>query len=822
MTKPRVYFIGNTHIDHTWLWNWTEGYDEVKASWQSALDRMDEFPEFVFTASSTLHYRWLEEHEPAIFAQIRRRVREGRWQLAGGWVVQPDNNIPSGESFCRLGLYGQRYFHSRFGRLAKTGYCVDSFGHHGQVPQLLRLQGMTGWLHFRPEPAELKLPEGPYRWRGIDGSEVVACRPPGWYCSGNRQELFQRAEVALPGAVAAYPETPFFFGVGDHGGGPTIKDLKYMREYARTHPHLDCRHGGLDEFFARAAGRDLPLVRGELQYCFRGCYTTNSTTKSLNRRCESRLGQAEWLASLAAMTAGEPYAAAELAGAWDQLLTNQFHDVLCGTCTPAAMDEAHFRFGAVLESAGRLRHFASKRIAERFNRLAPRGYRASAAVCLHNTLARDLREPLQLNARAPGKDIFEQAVVDGDGRPVPFQRVEADYAGPKDRVGLLIMPTVPAGGATLLHVVQAAAVAPKERTDLKVRGSVMQNAFWRITFDPRGGGIRSLVDKTRGVELVPRGKRLDEYLVIRDGGDTWGTLRTRFDQVIGRFAHAKLQVLEAGPLRARVLIQRVYRRGTLNEWVMLHRGLNRIDFELELIWNDALKAVKIAFPLALTDARAFYEIPYGQLERPVNGEENPLQKWVEVRGRAGRRAYRVGLAVDSIGGADVTPLRGGAEIRLTLLRSPTFGHYSNADITLGPGRPVVDRGGPRRARMVLVAGTGDLGLPEVAGALAHPVHVSYEGAQPGATRKPFSLLRCTPGTVHVTALKRAEDGRGFIVRLVETRGRRTGVRVTGPEGYRAMAATLRPFEIQTWRWRRGARPVLCDVLERPVKAASGR
>src|SRR5262245_38291478 len=116
MQKRRCYFIGNTHIDHTWIWNWPEGFDEVHASFQSALDRMEEFPEFVFTASSTLHYRWVEENDPALFARIRERVADGRWQLAGGWVVQSDDNLPSGESFVRQGLYGQLYFQSRFGQ----------------------------------------------------------------------------------------------------------------------------------------------------------------------------------------------------------------------------------------------------------------------------------------------------------------------------------------------------------------------------------------------------------------------------------------------------------------------------------------------------------------------------------------------------------------------------------------------------------------------------------------------------------------------------------------------------------------------------------
>ncbi len=807
MTKPRVYFIGNTHIDHTWLWNWTEGYDEVKASWQSVLERMDEFPEFVFTASSTLHYRWLEENEPALFAAIGKKIREGRWQITGGWVVQPDNNIPCGESFCRLGLYGQRYFREHFGRMARTGYCVDSFGHHGQLPQILKLQGMTGWLHFRPWPSELTLPVGPYRWRGIDGSEVVACRPPGWYCTDG-VNFYARTDADVPAALRAYPETLYFFGVGDHGGGPTIRDLHSIREFQEKHPELECRHGDLDVFYARSARRKLPVVKGELQYCFRGCYTTSSTIKGLNRRSESRLAQAEWSASSAAMLAGAPYPAVELARAWDFVLSNQFHDVMGGTCTPSALEEAAFRYGAVLEATDRLRHFASKKITDRFERRAPKGFAESLAFGVLNSLSWDREAPLTVVARTPSWRMPVKAVVDGEGRPVDFQRVEATFGGAEERKGLLLTAAVPGGGAALYHVV-AEGKPRRVATDLKVRETRMENSCWRLTLDSRRGTLRSIYDKRARRELVPRGRQANDLLVIADGGDTWGSGVVRFDKIAGRFAGATVRVLERGPLRARWLITRSYRKCTVQEWISLHRGSNRIDFELEMVWNDSLKAVKIALPFALEDAKATYEIPYGSIARPINGEENPLQRWVMLSGKG----YRVGLAVDTIGGADVTPLKQGAEVRLTLLRSPPHGHYTTEKYAVGPGRAVVDQGGPRRARYVLVGGAGELGLPEIAAELAQPLQVTLEGAQKGSTRKPFALVGCEPRTVHVASLKRAEDGKGFIVRLVETRGKRTRAVVTGPKSFRAIRTVLRAFEIQSWRWRVGAKAVLCDLLE---------
>src|SRR5207253_1781201 len=159
-----------------------------------------------------------------------------------------------------------------------------------QLPQILRLQGLEDWLYFRPSAEELPLPTGPYRWVGIDGTEVVACRPPGWYCTPN-DAWFGKATEALAAAFEAHPAALIFYGVGDHGGGPTLRELQRLRAFVEGHPELECVYGGLDEFFANAgadAGR-LPVVERDLQYSFRGCYTTNSHLKTLNRRAEGRL-----------------------------------------------------------------------------------------------------------------------------------------------------------------------------------------------------------------------------------------------------------------------------------------------------------------------------------------------------------------------------------------------------------------------------------------------------------------------------------------------------------------------------------------------------
>ena len=150
--KKKIHLIGNAHLDPVWLWRWQEGYSEAKATFRSALDRMKEYPHFKFTSACSIYYKWIEETDPSMFEEIKARIKEGRWCLVGGWIIQPDCNLPSGESFARHSLYGQGYFKEKFGTTAKVGYNVDSFGHNGNIPKILRKSGMDSYVFMHPHP----------------------------------------------------------------------------------------------------------------------------------------------------------------------------------------------------------------------------------------------------------------------------------------------------------------------------------------------------------------------------------------------------------------------------------------------------------------------------------------------------------------------------------------------------------------------------------------------------------------------------------------------------------------------------------------------
>ena len=217
-SQHKLYMIGNAHIDIPWLWPWPEAMAVGLSTFRAALDRMNEFPDFKFTASSAQLYEWAAAADPSMMAEIRKRVAEGRWDVVGGWWIEPDVNIPNGESLIRQGLYGQRLFQQLLGRMARVGYNPDSFGHPGTLPQILKLQGMHAYVFMRPGAHEKQLPADVFWWQGADGTRVLTYRIP--YSYGITGDVQDRMHDFVTKLQEPTKDMMLFYGAGDHGGGP--------------------------------------------------------------------------------------------------------------------------------------------------------------------------------------------------------------------------------------------------------------------------------------------------------------------------------------------------------------------------------------------------------------------------------------------------------------------------------------------------------------------------------------------------------------------------------------------------------------------------
>ena len=350
----KLYMIGNAHIDPVWLWRWQEGFSEILATFRSVLDRMKEFPEIKFTSACAAYYELVEKLDPEMFEEIRERVKEGRWCIVGGWFLQPDCNIPAGESLARHSLISQRYFKEKFGKTATVGYNVDSFGHNASIPKILTQSGMDSYVFMRPMPKEQGRNEHLFRWESDDGSSVTAYRIPFLYNCTTKEHVLAVNDLMKEEGV----DMMAFYGIGNHGGGPSISLIDEINRL-----DIEKLHADPEEFFRAVDKTSLPTLNGELQHHARGCYSATSFVKAANRKAENTLLAAERLALLASKLTGAKYPKKKFKKAWKNILFNQFHDILGGCSVKSAYKDAAYLYGEALSIAEQEIYFAMQKVA---------------------------------------------------------------------------------------------------------------------------------------------------------------------------------------------------------------------------------------------------------------------------------------------------------------------------------------------------------------------------------------------------------------------------------------------------------------------------
>ena len=748
MTR-KLHMIGNAHIDPVWLWRWPEGYQEVRATFQSAVDRLDEYPSFVFTCDSSLFFRWVEESDPELLDRIKELVAGGRFQIVGGWWVEPDCNIPCGESFVRQALYGQRYLRETFGVTASVGANIDSFGHNALIPQILRKSGCDSYVFLRPGPQETALEAPIFWWESADGSRVLAYRIPHEYCAP-KDDLGEHVEKA----VASLPDTDedyaVFYGVGNHGGGPTKANLDQIAR-------LGLEPSSLRAFFdAAAAGGNRPVVLGELQHHARGCYTSHSGIKRWNRRAENLLQRAEKWCAVADSLGAQPYPREQLTEAWKLVLFNQFHDTLAGTSIEPAYEDARDQLGHASSLAASAFNAAVQSIARRIEIEQEHEVRP---VVVFNPHAWPLRTDVELEytwTRVQGHHV-----VDDEGASVPMQltRPLTTMSGLRSRF-VFPVEVPPLGYRT--YRVGLGQLALRKHT-LSATATTLENEHVLLELDPQTGRIARLVHKASEADLAaPEAKHA---VLIDDPSDTWGHGVTAFDREAGEFECVGVRLLEDGPVRGIVRVESRYGSSTLREDYVLSAGVPYVDVRVALDWREPMKLLKLRYPSSVETDYATFETPYGYLQRPAGGDEEPGQSWVDVSG-GGR-----GLAVinDAKHGYDV---RGG-DIGISAVRSPVWAWHAPRELEEDGDFEYMDQG-PQTFLVRLVPHHGDwreAGVVRLAAELNQPAFALIETFHPGPLPQRSTFASDNGGHVLLSVLKGGEDG-GYAVRVYESAGRR--------------------------------------------------
>lgn len=781
----QIFCVGNGHLDPMWLWRWQEGSCEVKATIGSALDRMKEYPEFKFICSSASVYEWIEEFDPQMFEEIKQRVAEGRFIIVGGQYVQPDCNLPSGESFVRQSLYSQRYFFEKFGKIARTGYNVDSFGHNGMLPQILKKSGMNSYVFMRPGNHEKDLPGQLFRWESADGSQVLAARLSDPYCkkSQNSEEMDEHINNTIE-HDPVNDELFFFYGVGNHGGGPTKKNIEMILEARKNHPDMEFIFSDVTDLFERIDYKKdrLPVLKDDLQYHAIGCYSTLSHVKDAIRRAECSLTSAEHFAMLAKVTCNKPLPSNDIIKtAWKDVLFSHFHDSFGGCSIKTAHDDTMLMLSESRAVAARVEnnalqtlswqvdtHDAEKGIPVMF--FNPHGFAV-------DTVAQVVVEE--------GNAIFDE-----QGNKVPCQvvRAEANLVFKKD---MAFGVQVPALGYKTYYIRPVEALDEFE-TSLVVEDNALENADYRLEFEAHTGYMTRFYDKKREKELLS-GFGAIPVVIDETGYDTWAHGKTTFDREIARFADGKITVIEKGPVRATLKVESRYNDSTLTQYFTLpEKGEPQVRVVAD--WHEKHKMLKLRFETALENPTAYYEIPFGVKQRETDGKEYPGLMWQALR------SGEEGLAICNDGKYSFSAK--GSAMDITVLRSPYYNDHCAEEDPEG----IFTEQGLQEFKYVLLPVT-EKGWGKViarARLLNTPVTSIIENNHKGTLPTENSILNIAEDNIMLSAFKPSEDGKGIVLRAYETDGVETTAHITGSGLGAPLTARFTPYSVNTYYLENGA------------------
>ncbi len=845
--EPVITAVGHAHIDVAWLWQLKHTREKCSRTFSTVNHLMAQYPEYIFVQSTPQLYEFVKQDYPDLYDRIMENIKAGKWEATGGMWVEADCNIPSGESLVRQFLFGTRYMRDELGAECSVLWLPDVFGYSWALPQIIAKSGLKYFMTTKISWSQYnRSPYDTFRWRGIDGTEVLthfitATEGP--------TPRFYTYNGMLNPASAHYSwehyqqkdindELLLAYGWGDGGGGPTKEMIETGRKMQELPGMPQIRFGKAEEFFDRLAARvegnpKLPVVDGELYLEYhRGTYTSQARTKKNNRMCEILLHNVELYSCLARQCIdGYEYPQQEINDNWKIVLRNQFHDILAGSSIHEVYEDADREYAQVLES-GRAH--------------LDRALYAMASNVLPGSRRMVVFNPLSWQrggvVRVPWTDELRDIdVVGDDGSALPACVLE-------DRSGRYLqveVPSVPALGYkafAVVHKPQTAPAAKDSRTEdcsikagcaesssiedscvedssveavctqnscadnrcvrnsgIRIDGRVIETPFYRIELNAKGQ-IASLYDKDAEREVIAPGHVANAFQAFEDRPMSWDAWDIDLYYQEKQFSVDELvgfHVEQSLPDQAVVKLNWRFLDSTIEQRMVVYANSRRIDFKTDVDWHEHQILLKVAFPVDIRATKATYEIQYGCAERPTHWNtswdyakfESVAHKWADLS----EQDYGVSLLNDCKYGYDIKD----NVMRLTLIKSPIEpdpeadqGHHSFT-YSIYPHKGNWFLGGTTQEAYelnyellgVYVEGQGEPGgLP----------------GQPGASLpSEASFARVDSGSTILDTVKKAEDDSDVVLRFYEFGNRRDSVTV---EFSRDVSEVL-----------------LCDLMERPIE-----
>jgi alpha-mannosidase len=817
-----IHCVGHAHIDMNWIWNWAETVATTNDTFSTVDRLMEAYPTFRFSQSQTSVYQLTKDYLPELYEAVKRRVAEGKWEVTATQWVEGDKNMASGETLCRHLLYTKRFFRDEFGLpfdAVTIDFEPDAFGHAHTIPGILIRGGVKRYYFCRAG-------HGPqlFWWQGKDGSRVLAFDDSKQWYQGPLTHEIARHVIEFE-QTTGLRDYLYVYGVGDHGGGPTKRDLNAALEMDTWPVFPNVKMSTTDAFFsiAEKEAKDLPVVDREMNYVFEGCYTSQSNIKRANRLSENALIEAEIAACVGAGLVGLPYPSEALLAGWRSAMFNQFHDILPGSGCHATYEYSQGLFQEILAQTTMVKTRAYRAIASRVNTLAsaPNGVGSQEPGPNLGSGPGDVATPGSVSRWSAGGATSDSYVVFNSS---PWKRHEVVVARLWDREtpNHELVITDDAGNRCAAQVLERRphwfyryvdVAFPVEvdgigyrsytisRSVTPATGSgcfgdgrgVMENDYLKVVLDPSTGTVAHLIDKRTGVDLVPPDRPFGdlEYVLEAPHGMSSWVLGQVVKTTPLRELGATLECPQNGPYLAVTRVNYKLNDSRFTLAVSLSAGSPRLDFTLDMDWLErgspeiGVPGIKVAFPLNVADGTATFECPNGSVVRPTEKsaltgytykwsprerialgvDEVPGQKWCDLTGTQSGVAERVGATVlnaDKYGQSIF-----GNTIRLDLVRSS----YEPDPL------PELGHHTVRFAVQPHVGAWTPSAATRAGYDFNLPLNVVSATQQTGDLPSRGGLVEILSPNVMLSGLKKAEDSDGLVLRLYEMEGTATEAKV---------------------------------------------
>ncbi len=750
VSRYNAHLVGHGHIDPQWLWDWDEGIVATRDTFAQALKFMNEYPGFTYTQSSASLYMVMEGRYPALFSDLRKRAREGRFEIVGGRMVEGDTNLVSSESHARQFLYAQRYFRDKFGRTARVAWEPDTFGHTAQMPQIVRLGGCESYYFCRGGVGKPL-----FWWEGLDGSRVLAydeVATGGWY-GGDLGRYVLTDMIPFEKATGS-KDSLAVYGVGNHGGGPTRESIDEAVRWQMLPYMPNTKFSTATEFFRKARMADTakwPVVKSELNHVFDGCYTSHAEIKRLNRDAEASLASAEAAATVAALF-GAKYPTADFKELWHEVLLNQHHDTLGGSGVAKSYPRTRETMANVVGVARDAGAAAVESLAASVKVQA-----GAPSVIVFNPTGWTRSDWVSLPAGAMVRfhaGTFRAFAPDGRSWPVEGRGAASRF----------FAADVPPFGYRVFRIKKAKSNPGALKADSQKL--TVESDRLIVQFDGSNGSIKRLYDKKAKREFVRPGGVLGAPELHYETPGSMSAWTITGVARVGRPMPAAALLASDGD---RAVMTFAYRIPSVNnakketvvrQEFIVHTGSPNVEMNVQADWQMVGKSdtenpmLRFAFDSPVANPVASYDVPFGVVARPVDGREEPALKWADL----GDQTCGVAVLNDAVHGHSAK----GETLRVSLIRS-SF----DPDPLPNPGLHFW--------RFVIVPRTGSwqaAGMQRLATNLNQPMlSALVKPGSKGAKPLQWSLGGYADPAVVTTGLKMAEDGSGVVLRAYEGFGK---------------------------------------------------